>query len=878
MSFPDSKEPLSSVTIQQAREVMHLRQPAFADFYLDDFTKKVYLRLFVPILDGPSGGRPLGVLNLRIDPEIYLYPFIQRWPVPSETAETLLIRREGNEAVFLNDLKFQKNTALTLRASLDGTDLPAAKAALGQEGVVEGVDYRGVPVLAFVRAVPDSPWFLVAKIDAAEVYAPMRERLWLTVLFVGTLLFGLAAAVGFVWRRQHAALYRQKYEAEHKYRAILEASADGILMADVETKVLKYPNPAFCRLLGYTARELRTMTVADILLKDALQNALAEFERLAREGKGLTHDIPCRRKDGTIVYVDINTTKATIDGRKCLVGVFRDTTERKQAEETLREREEWYRTLFVEALDGICLVDAKTGLIIDCNQALTALVGRDKAELIGQSQTVLHPPAEDSGPFSSTFKQHLGDRAGEILDTQVVNRTGEIKEVAIRARILDLAGKQVMQGLFRDITDRKRAEEQLQNYAAELESANKALEESKHLAECASRAKSEFLANMSHEIRTPMTAILGYADLLADENIERAMREHVAVIKRNGEHLLGLINEILDLSKIEAGKMQIEPTRCSLVQLVAEVASLMRPQAAAKQLKLKTDLVGPLPETVLTDPLRLRQVLVNLTGNAIKFTDHQGEVRLAVRLTSDGGPPRLCFDVTDTGIGMSEEQIGKLFQPFSQVDNSSTRKFGGTGLGLCISKHLAEALGGNIEVRSAPGKGSTFSVTINPGLLDGMQLIQNAQEVLLERPPTTPVATPDKIELHGRILLVEDGLDNQRLIRFLLEKAGAEVTAVENGQLAVEAVILMDMQMPVMDGYEATRALRGRGYAGPIVALTAYSMVEDCQKCLDAGCDDFTTKPIDRQNLLATVAHWTARSRTNDESPDSLAASTPGYD
>ncbi|MHB1038607.1 MAG: response regulator, partial [Pirellulales bacterium] len=207
-----------------------------------------------------------------------------------------------------------------------------------------------------------------------------------------------------------------------------------------------------------------------------------------------------------------------------------------------------------------------------------------------------------------------------------------------------------------------------------------------------------------------------------------------------------------------------------------------------------------------------------------------------------------------------------------------------------ISKHLAEALGGNIEVRSAPGKGSTFSVTINPGLLDGMQLIQNAQEALLDRAPTTTAAIPDKIELHGRILLVEDGLDNQRLIRLLLEKAGAEVTAVENGQLAVEAalaagkageqfdVILMDMQMPVMDGYEATRALRGRGYAGPIVALTAYSMVEDCQKCVDAGCDDFTTKPIDRQNLLATVAHWTARSRTNDESPDSLAASTPGYD
>ena len=199
-------------------------------------------------------------------------------------------------------------------------------------------------------------------------------------------------------------------------------------------------------------------------------------------------------------------------------------------------------------------------------------------------------------------------------------------------------------------------------------------------------------------------------------------REVVSTIQRNGEHLLAVINDILDLSKIEAGKLQIEPTRCSPVQLVAEVVSLMRPQAAAKQLKLKTELAHPLPETVLTDPLRLRQVLVNLVGNAIKFTD-QGEVRLAVRLNADGGRSRLCFDVTDTGIGMNEEQVGKLFQPFSQVDNSSTRKFGGTGLGLCISKHLAEALGGNIEVRSEPGKGSTFSVTIDPGPLDGMHMI-----------------------------------------------------------------------------------------------------------------------------------------------------------
>ena len=265
-------------------------------------------------------------------------------------------------------------------------------------------------------------------------------------------------------------------------------------------------------------------------------------------------------------------------------------------------------------------------------------------------------------------------------------------------------------------------------------------------------------------------------------------REAIDAINRNGEHLLGMINDILDLSKVEAGKMQIEPVRCSPCELVADVTSLMRVRATAKHLKLVSDLTPPLPETILTDPLRLRQVLVNLVGNAIKFTD-QGEVRLGVRLTEDSGQPRLRFDVTDTGIGMDAEQIARLFHAFSQVDNSSDRKFGGTGLGLCISKRITEAMGGKIEVHSTPGKGSIFSVTIAPGPLDGIRMIENTQEALLGCPRVVATEIPNKIELHGRVLLAEDGPDNQRLIGFLLKKAGAEVKVAENGQIAYDAAL-----------------------------------------------------------------------------------------
>ncbi|MCY2992918.1 MAG: response regulator [Planctomycetota bacterium] len=416
----------------------------------------------------------------------------------------------------------------------------------------------------------------------------------------------------------------------------------------------------------------------------------------------------------------------------------------------------------------------------------------------------------------------------------------------------------------------------------ELKHIRDELIEANRIAEAATRTKSEFLANMSHEIRTPMTAILGYADLLLEECVGYAAQDYVAVIKRSGEQLLGLINDILDLSKIEAGKLQIKPSRCAPVQLVSEVISLLQTQAAAKQLQLQTELAGPLPATILTDPLRLRQVLINLLGNAIKFTDH-GEIRLTLRLTSEGGSPRLRFDVTDTGIGMNAEQVGLLFQPFMQVDGSATRTFGGAGLGLCISKYLAGALGGNLEVRSEAGQGSTFTLTIDPGPLDGIRLLPESVEAASQSPPRAASTAGGASVLHGRILLAEDGLDTQRLLALLLRSAGAEVTAVENGQLAVAAawaaheagepfdVILMDMQMPVLDGFEATRQLRQRGYVAPIVALTAHAMAEDCQKCLAAGCNDYATKPIDRQRLLATVAPWATCGCTPDAAPTATA-------
>jgi signal transduction histidine kinase/CheY-like chemotaxis protein/HPt (histidine-containing phosphotransfer) domain-containing protein len=388
-----------------------------------------------------------------------------------------------------------------------------------------------------------------------------------------------------------------------------------------------------------------------------------------------------------------------------------------------------------------------------------------------------------------------------------------------------------------------------------IEERTQALSLARDEAVAASLAKSSFLANMSHEIRTPLTSIIGFAELLLQPQSARVDTDDaLKTIIRNGRHLLQVINDILDLSKIETRQLEVESIAVPLPRLLSDIEALAAGRAQQKSLLFTIELRLPLPAQLRTDPVRLKQILLNFSSNAIKFSG-QGEVRLVV--SHDAAAQRIKFEVCDQGIGMTPEQVSRLFQPFAQADVSTTRQFGGTGLGLCISKQLADLLGGEISVSSQAGRGSRFGISLPVGMdTTAGQMLDVMEDFDAFPRPDFQITDVDVPELSGQVLLAEDGLDNQRLLAAYVRQAGLEVDVVGNGELAVQAalgkpyeLVLMDIQMPLMDGITATRLLRQRGYRGTIVALTANVMQSDVLSYRLGGCDDVLAKPVDRDRF-----------------------------
>tara|TARA_R110002049_G_scaffold285698_4_gene466981 strand:+ start:104227 stop:106986 length:2760 start_codon:yes stop_codon:yes gene_type:complete len=524
-----------------------------------------------------------------------------------------------------------------------------------------------------------------------------------------------------------------------------------------------------------------------------------------------------------------------------------------------REQTEWELRARVAEVEKLSLIASRTrhpviitdpcGFVQYINDSFTTKTGYTLDEVQGRKPGSFLQGKKTDPESIAKLKDQLARR--EHAEVEMINysKAGEPYWVLLEIEPCwdDEGNLRHFIGTQTDITERKQDE--------------LALKAAKEQAERANAFKSEFLTNMSHEVRTPLNSILGYSEILLRRGSEPEMwRSHLRSINTSGKHLLSLFNDILDLSKIEAGKMDFQIETCSPRKIVGDVLSTLRVSAYEKRLSLESEWLGDIPETIQTDAQRLRQMLMNIVGNAIKFTG-EGGVRLIASLDQSGDDPVLSIEVKDSGIGIPDHLHSKIFETFDQADNSITRRFGGTGLGLSICRHIAQGLGGDITMKSEIGVGSSFHASVATGSLDGVKMLRGPiTESLQSSEPALDSATIDLS--HVKLLLCEDGEANRDLIGLVLKDAGATVTCAENGQQGVDMIvrhqdefdlILMDMQMPVMDGYTATGRLREMGWRRPVIALTAHAMSGDEQKCLAAGCTGYLTKPIEIERLLVTV-------------------------
>ncbi len=716
---------------------------------------------------------------------------------------------------------------------------------------------------------------------------------WLPYVQIAGVAFGVLLIVGAglaLWvRALRAAVARKTQEletekanlrdSEERFRTLFEDTVQPIALADENRFIAA--NQATLSMLHMTRPEqLIGRTPLDIsppVQPDGRPSAEKAMEMIATTFAKGSHAFEWKhlRADGVPIDVQLLLTTLHRDNRRLLHVVWNDVTEQKSNQRELAayrlelERRVAIRTAELAAMaeslrvvnveqqaifnaTTVGVVFVREGHILRCNRALEVSLGYAHGELDGQSMGCLFRDDSEFAAIAGQIQANLALHGAFRTEVEVVRKDGSGIWARLSMQVIEPSCPE--KGLVSIIEDITRERD-----------AFNAIARAKNMAEDAARVKSDFVANMSHEIRTPMTAILGITHLLLNSNPPPRQQDYLQKIRMSGEHLLAIINDILDFSKIEAGKMHIEHVAFALDDVLGRVGALIQERCVAKGLAFVVEVATDVPPQLVGDPTRIVQVLVNYVGNAVKFTE-RGRIGLRVeRVADDGRGVVLKFLVRDTGIGLSAEQRQRLFQSFQQADSSISRKHGGTGLGLVISKRLAELLGGEVGVDSSLGQGSTFWFTA--------RLEVGAQEdVTSGRLPSMP----DLAAIAGtNVLLVEDNEINQEVIREILEGFGVKVTVADNGAQAVEMVrhgdyglVFMDMQMPVLDGLDATREIRklpGRS-ALPIVAMTANAMIEDRARCLAAGMNDHLSKPVEPDELLAKLREWVDRGRNTAKS------------
>ncbi|GEM_PF-4347495 len=651
-------------------------------------------------------------------------------------------------------------------------------------------------------------------------------------------------------RRAEKQAFQNLKKREAQISTILATTHDGVITTDENGTILEF-NAAAEKMFGYGKTELLENAVIRI------NDLIPDFAETKHIRQNLQVETTGRRSDGSLFPLEGSIVFNENAGGSLLTCFVRDISIRKKQEKALRESERALQEM-ANAMPQIVWTMDPNGEVTYVNQGWIQYSGTAVSK--DNRKKYIHP--DDLLPWTQMRDRCL--KTGEEISHEMRLRSakGEHRWFLIRAvAARDDEGKiKRWYGASTDIHEQK-------SYAEELAAAKKSAED-------ANRSKTEFLANMSHEIRTPLGAILGFADLMSDPHQKQEDRlDCIDTIRRNGALLSKVINDILDLSKVESLKLEIESLKVPLIDTINDVVSLLALKSQEKGIAIKTQYGDDLPYAILTDPTRLRQILINVIGNAVKFTD-KGFVNISVSHIpplKDDQPGQICFQVTDTGPGIPPAQAERLFNAFVQADTSTTRKFGGTGLGLVLSRKLAHALGGNLHLKaSTVGAGSTFEILISTGFTQTTSA-EFAHPNLYDLPKK---ATLRPLTLNGqKILVVDDSQDNRVLISRFLTLAGAQVQLACDGQEGVQAAlannfnsILMDIQMPNMDGFQAITELRSKGYEGIVVALTAHAMKEDRQRCLDSGFDEHLSKPIERWTLIEILQnmHLNPPTRAND--------------
>ncbi len=702
LAFPVKDTATEDNLRQLLPEIKRDRKVLMTDLYLNSYAGNANIDLIIPLLGQRVNDTLVtGFMVLRVDPEKVLYPLLKSWPVPSKSAESLLVKKEGDEIVYLNELRHIKNSVLLLRKPVSDEKLPAVMAVKGIRGTIDGIDYRNVRVVASMKKIPGTPWYMVAKMDRDEIFTVLNSQMRLIITVLVLFITAIGLFLGFLLWNQRVLFYREKYESELNRLAlfkhfdyILKFANDIIFLLDKDLNIVE-ANDRASEVYKFSRNELLRMNLKNIQAGETLSIISDQISGVNEDGSA-TFETLHKRRDETVFPVEISSRVVDIEGSQYYQTIGRDITERKHAEETLRESELRFRKIFEESPFPMVITGKDFG-IIRANDSFCKMSGYMEEELkLLSLSDLIHPEdkaydpvnlmrliAEDI-PVYHNEKRYMRKDGSSIIGSSTTsiirNKQDEV---------------QFFIWMVEDITKRKEAENEL--IAAKLK------------AEESDRLKTAFLHNVSHEIRTPMNAIIGFSSLLNEQDlIDSDRKQYTDIIFQSSNQLLSIINDIVDVANIETGLVKVNLGRTDLNFSMRTLDEQFG--YSEKQYMIPINLTAALPDEqaiILTDNTKLIQVLSNLINNSIKFT-RKGKIDFGYHLVDN----YLEFFVTDTGIGIPNESLGKIFDRFYQVDRTISRQFGGTGLGLSICKAYVELLGGKIGVTSSAGEGTTFSFTI----------------------------------------------------------------------------------------------------------------------------------------------------------------------